>query len=390
MNRIKTSYETTRARNSDTGLSYASVHDDKESSSKPRVDIREFPRIAEKLIDRIDVRQSGFVSASDLDRAVQDPSIKGRDAQVLAALYNGVKRGNLPRQGISRSYLDDLSEQMAHPPANKYKAENLEILEEAIIADMDKVYGLNRVSKNLYSDSAHPERSIKLDAINQGVAGTCALLSVLGSLAENRPADVVKMLRTNPDGSYDVNLPGVERPLHVGPITEVEQSMFDSSNYGVWPNVFEKAFGRFRQEKDGAPRSEDPILAAGNGTDAYYKNENETMFLLTGRQPRQIRIADASETDLLAQIKLAAQGHRLMATGIGSSDNFGQPIDYFKEGLHNNHAYTVLGTRGNSVIVRDPHGYSDRKGNPVKTLPIAEFKREFRWLSIERAPEQGR
>lgn len=47
----------------------------------------QFANHAQRLFDKLDVRNSGFLTRSDLARAIQDSSIKGKDAQVLAAIY---------------------------------------------------------------------------------------------------------------------------------------------------------------------------------------------------------------------------------------------------------------------------------------------------------------
>jgi hypothetical protein len=62
----------------------------KQLPTKPAVELvasEQFANHAERLFDKLDVRDSDYLTRSDLARALQDPSIKGRDAQVLAAIY---------------------------------------------------------------------------------------------------------------------------------------------------------------------------------------------------------------------------------------------------------------------------------------------------------------
>src|SRR6185436_1826409 len=92
-----------------------------------------------------------------------------------------------------------------------------------------------------------PVDSIRVEAVRQGIVGDCFFLAALASLAVACPELIPKMIAALPDGMFKVNFPGDrELDIIVEAPTTVELALYaKSSQFGIWPAVLEKAYGKY-------------------------------------------------------------------------------------------------------------------------------------------------
>lgn len=230
-------------------------------------------------------------------------------------------------------------------------------------------------------------KSISPEAIKQRSIGDCYFEASLASLAQERPQDIEKMIKDNNDGTYTVTFPGApNEPIIVKAPTEAELGVYNAaSEYGIWANVIEKAFGQYRQTHgltsltDWIPGQQERTPT--DGADGGGRN-TEAMNLLSAKKSTMSISYWNSEDAIATEIKEALRDSRMVTCGTpGESDK-----DRLANGYPTKHAYSVIGYREDAqghrfVTVRNPWGRSGKDG--TSEVSIEEFKRTFNTFSIE-------
>ncbi len=230
-------------------------------------------------------------------------------------------------------------------------------------------------------------KSISPEAIKQRTIGDCYFEASLASLAKERPQDIENMIKDNYDGTYTVTFPGApNEPIVVKAPTEAELGVYNAaSEYGIWANVIEKAFGQYRQTHglgsliDWIPGKQErtPTDGAGGGGMAI-----EAMNLLSAKGSDMSFCLLNSEDEIAAEIKEALRDSRMVTCGTpGTSDK-----ERLTNGYPADHVYSVVGYREDAqgrrfITVRNPWGGEGKDG--TSEVSIEEFKRTFDSFSIE-------
>lgn len=238
---------------------------------------------------------------------------------------------------------------------------------------------------SLYADADNPLKSISIDAVKQQSIGNCYFEASLASLVQARPNDVLKMIKDNEDGTYTVTFPGApNEPITVKKPTEAELGIYNAaSEYGVWANVIEKAFGKYRQEHNELQKDSTDQRTPTDGADGGGPI-SEAMTILSPK-PSQIEWCDGKEDDeIFAKFKdaLGDERPRMITAGTpGESDR-----ERLDSGYVQNHAYSVVRVReddkGNKFVsVRNPWGGRHKDG--TSEMPFAEFRKTFPYYCVE-------
>lgn len=237
----------------------------------------------------------------------------------------------------------------------------------------------------LFADVDDPLKSINVDAVKQQSIGDCYFEASLASLVQARPNDVLKMIKDNEDGTYTVTFPGApNEPVTVKKPTEAELGIYNAaSEYGIWANVIEKAFGKYRQEHNEKQKDSTDQRTPTDGADGGGPI-TEAMTILS---PKPSAIEDCkgqSDDEIFAKFKdaLGDSRPRMITAGTpGESDT-----ERLNNGYVQNHAYSVVRVRedekGNKFVsVRNPWGGAHKDG--TSEMPLAEFRKTFDYFAVE-------
>lgn len=230
-------------------------------------------------------------------------------------------------------------------------------------------------------------KSISPEAIQQKSIGDCYFEASLASLAKERPQDIEKMIKDNSDGTYTVTFPGApDEPVIVKAPTEAELGVYNgASEYGIWANVIEKAFGQYRQTHgltsltDWIPGRQERTPTDGADGGGW---NTEAMNLLSAKKSSMSLSYWNSEDAIATEIKEALRDSRMVTCGTpGVTDK-----ERLANGYPTDHAYSVVGYREDEqghrfVTVRNPWGGKGKDG--TSEVSIEEFKRTFDTFSIE-------
>ena len=235
------------------------------------------------------------------------------------------------------------------------------------------------------TNDADPEPDLDPNAIQQGQAGDCYFLAAVGSLATQRPDDIIKMITDNHDGTYTVDLP--EGSVKVSAPTDTEIAQFSGSGQnGLWLSVLEKAYAQSRHENDIFNEDEaydeiDSGDSLSEGISAITGHDDDTDILsLTRESTTHEKLSKAMRE---GRVVTASIRHNMPLT---SDDRNGLPMG---------HAYTVVAYDPSSrtVTVRNPWGHNelanengqprDGKNDGVFTLSLSEFDDNFTQVAYE-------
>lgn len=457
----------------DNGIITTTAKDGTESYDYPSLDPQQFGELVNRNWDRLDRDNNGYLTITEVDRAVADSTFRGQDAQMVVALKRAYSKlwamedGSFFEKirGIERANVEKLPEQIANFTKQQEQARHVEdfmqerfdqfdadhngtLSDEELngaanlsdMTDADKallaefrsnetifklrsmgIFGLmqnreiEKDSLAKYDDIVNetkfgkamgeidswldatevavegenrqlfgkgdPMESIKPGAINQGGVGDCVFLSSLASLADQNPQAVMDMIKENSNGTYTVTFPG-EDPITVDAPTDAEVALYvTGKEYGVWPAVMEKAFGRW-MDKDTTIDSE----GADEGQMVDFGIE-----VLSGKDTDVEYPEDFSEEEIKEIIERAEDQDLMIVAGVGSN-----PEDARGGDLPTGHAYSVLGINAETgnIIIRNPWGHGelqdedgnalDGKNDGVFEVSVAEFKERFEDWSVQR------
>ena len=286
---------------------------------------------------------NGFLSESEIDRAIHDATIKGADAAALAALKKRIYALEsladdelfLDNDGVT---LRDLGAyERAHANGDATAAGEAETwFREANMM-------IARSSTTAFTNGA-----ADYGAVRQGAIHDCWFVAALAAKAARDPAAIARMVDDNEDGTFTVRFPG-EEPVTVSAPADAELARYASSGGdGSWLTIVEKAFGRLRGGGGDGPPQE-----AANGGRPLFMG----IGAVTGR---------GTDTDVLSftrlsrtrtKLEAAMEEHRAVTASIRKA-----PLgDERRQGLPMGHAYSVIDfdPTADEITLRNPWGQTE-------------------------------
>lgn len=361
-----------------------------------------------------DSNKDGAITISEINALVKDPSVRGSTAMAVASLKlfersqstdggkGGVKIADLERLNNLQAIFKDgeydrkaIGALLAKYPEGKCDEKELEQLTSfgkhlmerlggkkndpnaldkfvrdipEIIASLKKIdeleirfdridrrsKSIDRFGEKLYGQSNDYAKSIKPEAVCQGLVGNCYFMAGVASLAELQPEQLANMMKQNRDGTFTVTFPGKE-PIVVKPPTPCELMLYAGvTEHGIWPAVLDKAFGKYCRDnpefRKGLERGElEQEGSEGGGT-------TEGISMLTGRKGHAfLDIAPKNQDKVWAAIADSLKNRRpvIAGTGFGAETllNGGK-----NSGLEPRHAYAILKVDEDTITLRNPYG----------------------------------
>ena len=175
---------------------------------------------------------NSVLSTNELDLAVADAQVAGKNAAAVAALKRALRS--------TRYQLPPLTLENIHTLATNSPATNRPNLGRMFTEGLRQI--TNAPLRNLFG-SGLP----RLETIHQGKLGNCFTLAPLGAMVHRDPQQVVRMFTALDDGAYRVTLG--KQTVVVSPPTDAELAMTASNEQGgIWVNLYEKAVGQARNE----------------------------------------------------------------------------------------------------------------------------------------------
>jgi hypothetical protein len=248
---------------------------------------------------------TGKLMLTEIEAGMQNPAYKGDAGATLSALMWSARPGK------------------DKPEPRVFTLADFDAIEQSLASG-------DKLNRKLVSDFAEGRRKIAaenrelfadkiphLEAIRQQKDSDCYFNSAVGSLANERPQLIVKMIRKNPDGSYTVTFPG-QTPEKIPEPTDAEIAAYTDASDGIWFNLLEKAYGRIRKLQPGKLTNEPLDAAALHGG-----NTAEIVRLLTGHETKNINFPIKSGKDpdnkffnqIRAEISGAFDAHLAVTTG---------------------------------------------------------------------------
>lgn len=354
------------------------------------------------MFDKIDNDKNGFISSKELLSKMNDPSIKGEDAAVIALFiqkYDDLKNlsneNNLiKKDGITKETLKELDKL---PPDN--------LLKKDINSSFNKLK--EKVDKNI--SLRNPDGSLKLPEkasdinykdVTQGTIGDCYLLATLVSLAKTNPQKIKDMIKDNGDGTYNVKFS--DETIKVKSPTDVELALY--ANGDSWVPIIEKAYAVYKNEESMFKSAANNPLKHLNvvvkktvetikGENIFSKKDNaynkignggftsNVMSDLVSVKPIEKPLSSVSLDTTRNILKDIIKNNKLITASIQDSNKYG---------LEKKHAYAVLDydTKTDKVTIKNPWGHGEGKlldgeDDGIFTIPLSEFNKTFQRITYQ-------
>jgi hypothetical protein len=326
-------------------------------------------QLADKRFTQWDHNHNGILELEEVDREVENHSVRGREAAVMVCLRRHLaSKDNQPR--LSREELLALFRDRAFEKSVEAAAKKLETIDRALFLPTD------------------PD----LATFHQGRLGDCYLLSVIAAEAHRSPAALRGMIRPVVTGGFEVVF-GNGQKIKVEFITDSELLLGArmDSNHGSWLAVLEKAYGIIRQhtraKKENKPlnsREVVPVETLSGG------DTRPIISLLTGHQAASQPLNKSGKREQLHTLLVdLTKKRRLICLSVHN--------DNHPPGIVNKHAYALMAYDGQlrKATVFNPWGNTfTPKGMPGLTngyttqhglfsVPLDEVQQVFTALSYE-------
>jgi hypothetical protein len=303
--------------------------------------------LIETQLPRWDRNHDGNLDLPEINRQIEDPSVRGLEASVLVMLFRyPLERGQGERTSLGGEELRTSARDPKFQGYVESGAKKLETMERALFLPSD------------------PD----ISSFRQGRVGDCYLLAPIAAAVHLSPKGIRSMIRPTKSGGYEVTFGNGQR-IDVPALTDGELllgSRVDDS-HGIWLSVLEKAFGIIRvserAKKSGASADLGEIVpqeALSSG------KTSQIITLLTGRQTSiahhepTSRYKGLSDEQLDALLVQLMQSHRLVCTATPREGK--RP-----PGIAGHHAYAIVGydSSHRQLTIFNPHGQAFKpKGEP--------------------------
>lgn len=360
-------------------------------------DPRHMVEILNRVFSELDKNHDNVLSRPEVDMAVIDRFLTAEDSagvSVLKSCFEEIK--DLHKEGwFARKNgvtLADLLafEQILLMESQAAEREDHEKMRELVRITTRHAARALRAHKKLYTNMDEPEKSIRPEAIRQGIVGDCYFLAALASIASTNPALIKWMITPLEDHYYQVVFAGcMEAPVVVPEPTPVELALYAKvGDYGMWPAVIEKAYGIFLQQHS-ARKVIIPATAADAAESVY-----EAFDLLTGQMGHWEALPLLSSERFKALLDSAFKEHRAVAAATQPGKS-----GYTQDAkLPAQHAFSVLGwnSRKEEITLRNPWGRVSEmcsifeNADGIFTISVNTFRRNFIALYYEDwAPDES-
>ena len=359
---------------------------------------------------KLDLNHDNRLSQKEIDEAVIDSSIDSGLAEIVAVLKANFqeiaelhKDGWFGRQN-NISLADILTfEHILLQHSSDSKIDTVQSLHQerqkltdsktlAAIASgiMERVRDISGQKCCLYGKEGDPIESIKPDAIRQGMIGDCFFLAALNSVIATNPQIITRIIHDNHNDTYTVTFPGLrDEPITVETPTLVELALYARlTEWGTWPAVLEKAYGKYQAQFEKRPR----IVAAENSSGA--ERMSDALQLLTGQMGRTVPLEKLNDDELGRILTDAFREKR----AVGASSKPGKSGYTENANIPSNHAYSVVRWDPDlsMISLRNPWGVEkritpdqvnshavDRIYDGFFTLDLPHFRLNFALLYYE-------
>lgn len=361
---------------------------------------RHLVEILNRVFSELDKNHDNVLSRPEIDMAVIDKHLEAHDAVAVAVLKSSFEEiKELHKEGWFARFakkdgvtLADLLafEQVVMMEGQAVKRSDHEMMRETVRITTRHAQRALRAHRKLYTNMDEPEKSIRPEAIRQGIVGDCYFLSALASIASTNPAMIKWMITPLEDHYYQVVFAGcMDAPVVVEEPTAVELALYAKvGEYGMWPAVIEKAYGLFLQQHRHI-KTVIPAAAADAAESVY-----EAFDLLTGQMGHWEALPLLSNEKLKELLDSAFKERRAVAAATPPGKD-----GYTTESkLPAQHAFSVLkwNPRKEEITLRNPWGrVSDQcsifeNADGIFTINVNLFRRNFIALYYEDwAPDEN-
>jgi hypothetical protein len=315
-----------------------------------------------------DRNHDGMLTRDEIEIDMQDPRITGGAAAALAALKLGATRSNYLNQTKSYTPADIDAMESTLRAGQKLKPD----LIKYFVIGFKKQHG---VPRQLFA-AGGPH----LTAIDQSWTTDCYFLSTVGALAQTNPGSLVRLIRTNGDGTYTVAFPG-KQPVRLGSPTDSELAAYSDATDGIWLSLLEKAYGVVRiKDEPMQARTREPLDSVD-----FRTGNPSVVGILTGHAFREINLPHKSHR--------AADG-RLFADFRGALRGaFGEHRAVMLGNSHHVYAITGYDPATDMVTLHNPYNRSWKEklidGSEYQstegffTLPATKVVNNFDYVYVE-------
>ena len=330
----------------------------------------------------LDTDKDGFVSKSEMERALGDSSFKDNDGAMVATLWTTFS----DFEDFSNDEIGIENDGITLADGTEYdrtreKAKKTEGEKKAI----DQIQATFQFAQQKIKDNAAKtvfKGQPDMSSIRQGLIGDCWLLAALIGVVARDPAEVRTFITSkDPAGPFDVKFSGESKTLNVPMPTDTEIALFCQSN-GIWMTILELAFAahvfgdKFKSVRSSAIEELDTGRAAGAAIPLLTGHTDDSDFLAVTRE--------ATTKDKLTK---AFGNKKIVVAGVRK--NMPLAGDRRDNGMPMGHAYAILGfdATKDEIKVRNPWGNPDRPvGIPVEnlfTLTLKQFHENFSVVAYE-------
>jgi hypothetical protein len=277
-----------------------------------------------------DSDHDGTLSADEIERALDDPAVKGPAAAAAASLRRAIRAN--PQ--ISPVTIDRLAAAVNDPASANVKPPRYQAMFDTALRR------ITAAKRDLFV-SGLP----RVQTLGQGRLGDCFLLAALGTFADAQPEHLKKMVTERGDGKVAVHF-GDGEDVIVDLPTDGEIAIGAGTlNDGLWANVFEKAIGTLYLARQKTHRHVTPYDIIGVGG-----TPSSPLSILTGHACKKLHCADfqkgqlssadreAKLAEMRQELAAAFKSGRLVVSGTAGLGG-GETI---VRGLYYNHSYGVL------------------------------------------------
>lgn len=216
-----------------------------------------------RIFGLVDLDFNGYVDFDEMSTVLEledlSASEKGIVKLVLAESKKVLNAANALNQGESKHFClsrQDFRLAFAREYASVFASlgiKRAEVGEASPLPAYPSGEPKSRGALQLFANTDFPLTSIKADAVKLGTIGDSYFAAVICSVAENNPRTILRMVRTNLDGSYSILFPGSRQPpFDVMPPRKDELESYGmSEKYGFWYPLLEKSYGIYLAKKGG-------------------------------------------------------------------------------------------------------------------------------------------
>jgi hypothetical protein len=303
----------------------------------------------------------GYLTNNDINKLMQDPSIKGNEAAALGSVRQIADRyTNMAGTTVKFTAHGASATNTSGGAGGGFFGGGTTTRTDSKLLDEDKpdigqsyLNGQQKTAETPHTLFANGKPDWQ--ALKQGGSGDCYWMSTLDDEAKADPNAIKNMIHDNQNGSYTVNFKGT-KPVTVQAPTDAEIAAFGGSGKdGLWGSVMEKAYGQSRinnfQNMENPGAGGEPFEGAnfgGQSTDA-----TET---LTGHKANNIS-NHLSNQRYGAQLQSDLQHHDLLVASTQGAPPFSK-TGLEPDGLPYGHDLSVIGfnPKNDEVEVRNPWG----------------------------------